>query len=59
MTHSVASSLDGYHTDAQGGCARAGPDEEVVAASTADAAGASTVRGRRRDERWLNPAPAR
>jgi dihydrofolate reductase len=48
VIYSVASSLDGYHTDAQGDYAWAVPDEEVITALTADAADVSTyLYGRR------------
>ncbi|WP_229070152.1 hypothetical protein [Actinoplanes sp. DH11] len=42
VIYSVASSVDGYHTDAQGDFSWAVPDEEVIAALNADAAGVST-----------------
>ena len=48
VIYSVASSLDGFHTDAQGGYSWAAPDEEVIAALTADSAAVSTyLYGRR------------
>lgn len=48
IIYSVASSLDGYNTDGDGGFAWAVPDEEVIAALTADAASVSTyLYGRR------------
>jgi dihydrofolate reductase len=48
IIYSVASSLDGYHTDDHGDYSWAVPDEEVIAALTADAAGVSTyLYGRR------------
>jgi dihydrofolate reductase len=48
VIYSVASSLDGYNTDAQGDYSWAVPDEEVIAALTADAANVSTyLYGRR------------
>lgn len=48
VIYSVASSLDGYNTDAQGGFTWAVPDEAVVAALTADLASVSTyLYGRR------------
>ena len=48
VIYSVASSLDGYNSDAGGGYAWAEPDEEVIAALTADAASVSTyLYGRR------------
>ncbi|MFC9837693.1 hypothetical protein ACFVKB_28370 [Rhodococcus sp. NPDC127530] len=36
VVYSVASSLDGFNTDAQGDVSWAVPDEEVIAALTAD-----------------------
>ncbi|MFI7584836.1 dihydrofolate reductase family protein [Kocuria sp. M1N1S27] len=48
VIYSVASSLDGYTSDAQGGFSWAVPDEPVVAALTADLASVSTyLYGRR------------
>ena len=48
IIYSVASSLDGYNTDAQGSFAWAFPDEEVVAALNADIESVSTyLLGRR------------
>ncbi|MEU4422527.1 dihydrofolate reductase family protein [Actinoplanes sp. NPDC024001] len=48
VIYSVASSLDGFHTDAEGDFSWAVPDEEVIAALNADAAGVSTyLYGRR------------
>jgi dihydrofolate reductase len=48
VIYSVASSLDGYHTDIQGDYSWAVPDEEVIAALNADAADVSTyLYGRR------------
>jgi dihydrofolate reductase len=48
VIYSVASSLDGYHTDAQGDYSWAVPDEEVIAALNADAANVSAyLYGRR------------
>lgn len=48
IIYSVASSLDGYNTDLDGGFAWAMPDEEVIAALTSDAASVSTyLYGRR------------
>lgn len=48
VIYSVASSLDGYNTDAQGGFAWAMPDEAVIAALTDDTVGVSTyLMGRR------------
>ncbi|KXK58300.1 deaminase [Micromonospora rosaria] len=48
VIYSVASSLDGYHTDARGDYSWAVPDEEVIAALNADAVTVSTyLYGRR------------
>ncbi|MEV0901894.1 dihydrofolate reductase family protein [Actinoplanes sp. NPDC049802] len=48
VIYSVASSLDGCHTDAEGDYSWAVPDEEVIAALNADAATVSTyLYGRR------------
>ncbi|WP_249123890.1 dihydrofolate reductase family protein [Saccharopolyspora erythraea] len=48
VIYSVASSLDGYNTDAQGDYSWAFPDEEVIAALNADAREVSTyLYGRR------------
>jgi dihydrofolate reductase len=48
VVYSVSSSLDGYHTDAQGDYSWAVPDEEVIAALNADAGEVSTyLYGRR------------
>ncbi|MCR2783957.1 MULTISPECIES: dihydrofolate reductase family protein [unclassified Microbacterium] len=48
VIYSVASSLDGYHTDLQGDFSWTVPDDEVIAALTADAASVSTyLYGRR------------
>ncbi|CAM02996.1 dihydrofolate reductase [Saccharopolyspora erythraea NRRL 2338] len=48
VIYSVASSLDGYNTDAQGDYSWAVPDEEVIAALNADAGEVSTyLYGRR------------
>lgn len=48
IIYSVASSLDGYNTDAQGDYSWAVPDEEVIAALTADSESVSTyLYGRR------------
>jgi hypothetical protein len=48
VVYSVASSLDGFNTDAQGDFSWAVPDEEVIAALTADAADVSTAAAARR-----------
>ncbi|MEV0618255.1 dihydrofolate reductase family protein [Nonomuraea sp. NPDC050404] len=48
VIYSVASSLDGYHTDDRGDYSWAVPDEEVIAALNADAGAVSTyLYGRR------------
>lgn len=48
VIYSVISSLDGYHTDADGGFSWAYPGEQVIAAITADLADVSTyLYGRR------------
>lgn len=48
LIYSVASTLDGYNTDPEGGFAWAYPDEPVIAALTADAESVSTyLYGRR------------
>ncbi|BCJ56999.1 dihydrofolate reductase family protein [Micromonospora endophytica] len=48
VIYSVACSLDGYHTDAEGDYSWALPDEEVIAALNADAATVATyLYGRR------------